>query len=50
MSIDTMKSIDALMDELRLVINIAPEDKIDLLSYCLADLQGVFQEDWHDVL
>ena len=50
MSIDTMKSIDALMDELELVINVAPEDKIDLLSYCLADLQGIFKVNWYDVL
>lgn len=41
LNIDTQKSIDALMDELKLVIRVAPDDKVEILSYILAELQSV---------
>ena len=41
LNIDTQKSIDALMDELKLVVQVAPDDKVEILSYILAELQSV---------
>lgn len=41
LNIDTQKSIDALMNELKLVVQVAPDDKIEILAYIFAELQSV---------
>ncbi len=41
LNIDTQKSIDVLMDELKQVVDVAPDDKIEILAYIVAELQSV---------
>lgn len=41
LSIDTQKSIDVLMDELKQVVDVAPDDTEEILRYILAELPAV---------
>lgn len=41
LNIDTQKSIDVLMDELKQVVDVAPDDTEEILKYILAELPAV---------
>lgn len=41
LNIDTQKSIDVLMDELKQVVDVAPDDMEEILRYILAELPAV---------
>lgn len=41
LNIDTQKSIDALMEELKEVVNVAPDDNEEILFYIIAELPAV---------
>ena len=41
LNIDTQKSIDALMEELKEVVKVAPDDRTEILMYIIAELPAV---------
>ena len=41
LNIKTQQSIDALMNELKQVVEVAEDDRIDILDYILAELPAV---------
>lgn len=41
LNIDTQKSIDVLMDELKQVVDVSPDDTEEILRYILAELPAV---------
>lgn len=41
LNIDTQKSIDVLMNELKQVVDVAPDDTEEILRYILAELPAV---------
>lgn len=41
LNIKTQQSIDALMEELKQVVEVAEDDRVDILDYILAELPSV---------